>query len=215
MAKNDDGNIAKTQGLYDRIADVHNLAMRINGYQRSVAKYLGSLDLDINDNSLILDAGSGTGMVTLGLHESGLKPARIVDLDLSFKSLGVAREEVSRKQPRGAEITDYVQANVLKMPFPDETFDLVVTCGVLEYTPIDDGLREAARVLKKGAPLVFVPVKPSVVGSVLEILYNFKIHPLESVRTAAQRYFRILGNHEFPITEPIAWSKTIFLLEKI
>ena len=76
-------------------------------------------------------------------------------------------------------------------------------------------LREAARVLKKGAPLVFVPVKPSIVGSMLEILYNFKIHPLESVRTAAQKYFRILGNHEFPITEPIAWSKTIFLLEKM
>jgi hypothetical protein len=53
------------------------------------------------------------------------------------------------------------------------------------------------------------------VGSVLELLYNFKIHPLESVRTAAQKYFRILGNHEFPITEPIGWSKTVFLLEKI
>src|SRR5437764_1133683 len=122
MAKNDDGNIAKTQGLYDRIADVHNLAMRINGYQRSVAKYLSSLDLDIDENSLVLDAGSGTGMVTLGLHDSGLKPARIIDLDLSYKSLEVARDEVSRKQPLGANITNYVQANVLRMPFPDDTF---------------------------------------------------------------------------------------------
>ena len=36
---------AKTQGLYDRIADVHNLALRLNGYRNSVAKYLRSLDL--------------------------------------------------------------------------------------------------------------------------------------------------------------------------
>jgi len=215
MARSDEADKAKTQGLYDRIADVHNLAMRVNGYQRSVAKYLRSLDIAITEESLVLDAGSGTGMVTLGFHESGLQPSRVIDLDLSLKSLEIARDEVARKQPVGAGITSYVQADVLKMPFPDETFDLVVTCGVLEYTPIDDGLREAARVLKKGAPLIFVPVKPSIVGSMLEILYNFKIHPLESVRTAAQKYFRILGNHEFPITEPIAWSKTIFLLEKM
>ena len=87
-------------------------------------------------------------------------------------------------------------------------------CGVLEYTPLDDGLREAARVLKKGATLVLLPVKPSVVGSVLELLYNFKIHPVENVRAAAAKYFHIVDKCEFPIIEPIAWSKTIFLLEK-
>ncbi len=87
-------------------------------------------------------------------------------------------------------------------------------CGVLEYLPLDDGLREAARVLKKGFPLVLLPVKPSVVGSVLELLYNFKTHKKSEVRFAAEKYFDVVGNYEFPITEPIAWSKTIFLLEK-
>ena len=205
---------AKTQGLYDRIADVQNLAMKFNGYQRSVAKYLKSLNLILDKDSLVLDAGSGTGIVTLGFHDAGLSAKRIVDLDLSFKSIGVAREEISKKK-RYAKRTDFAQADVLRMPFADETFDLVLTCGVLEYTPLDDGLREAARVLKKGAPLVFVPVKASIVGSVLELLYNFKIHEVESVRTAAKKYFRIIGNHEFPVGEPISWSKTIFLLEKI
>jgi len=45
----------KTQGLYDRIADVHNLSMKLNGYRASVAKYLRSLDLTINADSLVLD----------------------------------------------------------------------------------------------------------------------------------------------------------------
>ncbi len=205
---------AKTQGLYDRIADVHNLAMKVNGYQRSVAKYLKSLNLDLDQNSLVLDAGSGTGIITLGFHDAGFRVKRIVDLDLSLKSISVAREEIEKKKQL-AKRTDFAQADVLRMPFADETFDLVLTCGVLEYTPLDEGLREAARVLKKGAPLVFVPVKPSIVGSVLELLYNFKIHPVGAVRTAAKKYFRIIGNHEFPVTEPISWSKTIFLLEKI
>jgi ubiquinone/menaquinone biosynthesis C-methylase UbiE len=204
---------AQTQGLYDRVADVQNLAMKINGYRKSVAKYLKKLDLDIGPDSMVLDAGCGTGIITLGLHDAGYRPRRIVALDLSSKSLGVARDEF-RQRRRLANRADAVQANVLRMPFADETFDLLLMCGVLEYVALDDGLGEAARLLKKGAPLVFIPVKPSIVGSVLELLYNFKIHPPEKVREAAGRHFRILGNHEFPITEPISWSKNVFLLEK-
>ena len=203
----------KTQGLYDRIADVQNLAMKLNGYRASVAKYLKSLDLDIGPDSVVLDAGSGTGIVTLALQDAGFDPRLIVALDLSFNSLKVSRDEFKKRRKYAAS-TDADQSNVLKMPFADGTFDLVLMCGVLEYTPLDEGLSEAARVLKQGARLVFLPVKPSVVGSVLELLYNFKIHPLKSVRDAATRYFNIVGNHQFPITEPIAWSKTIFLLEK-
>ena len=203
----------KTQGLYDRIADVQNLAMKINGYRKSVAKYLTSLDLDIGPDSLVLDAGCGTGIVTLGFHDAGYRPGGIATLDLSSRSLAVARDEFADRRAL-AKRAHAVQGNVLRMPFADATFDLVLMCGVLEYVSVDAGLAEAARVLKKGSPLVFIPVKPSIVGSVLELLYNFKIHPLKQVREAAGRYFKILGNHEFPSSEPISWSKTIFLLEK-
>ncbi|MEJ7622575.1 MAG: class I SAM-dependent methyltransferase [Pyrinomonadaceae bacterium] len=203
----------KAQDFYDRIADVHHLAMKVNGYRSSVAKYLKSLDIEIGPDSLVLDAGSGTGIITLAFHATGFKPKRIVALDLSMKSLKVAREEFS-KQKRRAKLTELIQSNVLKMPFGNATFDLVLTCGVLEYTPLDEGLNELSRVLKPGGRLVLVPVKPSIVGSVLELLYNFKLHPAEKVRKAASKYFHILDDYEFPITEPIGWSKMIFLLEK-
>ncbi len=202
-----------TQGLYDRIADVQNLAMKINGYRASVAKYLKSLDLDIGPDSIVLDAGSGTGIVTLAFQDAGYMPRRVIALDLSFNSLKVTRSELTKRK-QYATRTDAVQGNVLNLPFADESLDLVMMCGVLEYTPLDEGLSETARVLKKGATLVLLPVKQSVVGSVLEMLYNFKIHPVDSVRLAASKYFRIVDKHEFPIAEPISWSKTIFLLEK-
>lgn len=212
MPKNG-SNAGAARGLYDRIADVQSLAMKINGYRASVAKYLKSLKLDIGSDSFVLDAGCGTGLVTLAFQEAGYRPRRIAALDLSAKSLEVARDEF-RARRRLARRTDTIQGNVITMPFADDTFDLTLMCGVLEYTSLDDGLREAARVLKRGAPLVFLPVKPSIVGSVLELFYNFKIHPIEKVRERADRYFNIVGNFEFPITEPISWSKTIFLLEK-
>lgn len=203
----------KTQGLYDRIADVQNLAMKVNGYQASVAKYLRSLDLKIDADSFVLDAGSGTGIVSLAFQDAGYRPRRSIALDLSFNSLKISRDEFSKRR-KYAKSIDAVQGNILDLPFGDETFNLLLMCGVLEYTPLDDGMREASRVLKKGAPLVLLPVKQSLVGSVLELIYNFKIHKIEDVRRAAANYFDIVGNYEFPLTEPIAWSKTIFLLEK-
>lgn len=206
--------VKKTQSFYDRIADVHNLMMKINGYRAAAANFLRSLDLQINENSFVLDAGSGTGIVTLGFQSAGFRPKKIVALDLSFNLLEVSREEFEKDKQADAENICPVQGNVLKMPFADETFDLVLTCGVLEYVPLDEGLKEMARVLKRGAKLVLIPVKPSFVGSVLEILYNFKTLPVEKVRKTSEKYFNIVGDYQFPITEPIGWSKMIFLLEK-
>jgi ubiquinone/menaquinone biosynthesis C-methylase UbiE len=202
----------KTQSFYDRIADVHNFALKLNGYRRSVAKYLRSLDLEVGPDSVVLDAGSGTGIVTMSLLDSGFKPKQVVALDLSFNSLRVSREQFDKKK-RYAPI-DVTQGNILTLPFDENTFDMVMTCGVLEYVNLDDGLKELSRVLKPSGKLVLLPVKAGIVGSMLEILYNFKIHPLNDVRRVSRQYFNIVGNHEFPINEPISWSKTIFLLEK-
>lgn len=204
----------KTHSFYDRIADVHNIALKINGYRASLAKYLRSLDLDINKDSMVLDAGSGTGIVTLGFHDAGFRPKKTVAFDLSLNSLEIALEQFVKEKKADSDNIAAVQGNVLELPFADETFDLILTCGVLEYVSLDGGLREMARVLKTGGRLVFIPVKPSPVGSVLEFLYKFKIHPIRNVRKISQRYFKIVGNHKFPTAEPIAWSKTIFLLEK-
>lgn len=205
---------SKTQNFYDRIAEIHNIMMRVNGYRSSVAKYLKSLDLDINENSLVLDAGSGTGIVTLGFQSAGFRPKKSIALDLSFNSLKVSREQFEKDKKADANNIAAVQGNILELPFADETFDLILTCGVLEYVPLDAGLGEFARVLKPGAKLVLIPIKPSIVGSVLEILYNFKTHSIEKTEDIARRWFNIVGNYNFPFNEPISWSKTIFLLEK-
>lgn len=205
---------SKTQDFYDRIADVHNLAMKVNGYRDSVAKFLKSPDLKIDEDSLILDAGSGTGIVTLGFSDAGFNPSKIVALDLSFNSLKVSREQFRKDKKVDSNKICAVQGNILKMPFDDASFDLVLTCGVLEYVPLDEGLEEMARILKPNGKLIMIPVKPSFVGSVLEILYNFKTHPIENVRKISRRFFNVVGDYEFPSIEPISWSKMVFVLEK-
>ena len=204
----------KARTFYDRIADVHNVALKLNGYRESVARYLKSLDLDIRPDSMVLDAGSGTGVVTMGFQDAGYLPKATVTFDISFNSLSLAQEEFRKERLVDDEKIKPVQGDILKLPFADESFDFIITCGVLEYVPLDEGLKELSRVLKPNAKMVLMPVKPSLIGSILERLYNFKIHPTRRVKRVAQEYFTIVGNHQFPKIEPIAWSKTIFLLEK-
>jgi ubiquinone/menaquinone biosynthesis C-methylase UbiE len=126
----------------------------------------------------------------------------------------VSREQFEKDKHVDHKTIAPVQGNILAMPFGDGVFDLVLTCGVLEYVPLKDGLAEMARVMKPGAKLVMIPVKPSLVGSVLEILYKFKTHPIDEVRRVSAEYFDIVGTHNFPITEPIGWSKSVYLLQK-
>ena len=204
----------KTQTFYDRIADVHNLVMKINGYQSSIAKRLRSLDLNLNENSLVLDAGSGTCVVSLGFYNAGFHPKKTVAVDLSFNSLKISKEQFETNEKTDETRVYVVQGNVLKLPFADETFDLVLSCGVLEYVSLEEGLQEFARVLKKDAKLVLIPVKPSLVGSVLEILYKFKTHSIKATKKIAEQYFEISGVHKFSFLEPISWSKMVFLLQK-
>jgi ubiquinone/menaquinone biosynthesis C-methylase UbiE len=205
---------SKTQSFYDRIADVHNLAMKINGYRDSVANYLRSLDLKLDSDSLVLDAGCGTGLVTLALYNAGYRPQKTVALDLSFNSLLVAQEQFEKDKEVQDKNVEAVQGNLLSLPFPDGKFDAILTCGALEYVPLDAGMREMARVLKKDGILILIPVRPSIVGTVLEILYNFKTHPIEQVKANSEQYFNIIGDYKFPITDPIGWSKMLFLLQR-
>lgn len=214
MASDGNKSKSKTQSFYDRIAEIQTLAMKLSGYRDSVAEYLLSLDLEIGPDSMILDAGSGTGIVTMALQDAKFDHKNIVALDLSFNSLKLSREQFEKEKNIDSDKICAVQSNILNMPFDDGTFDLVLTCGVLEYVGLDDGLNELARVTKKGAKVVLLPVRPSVVGAVLELLYNFRIHPVTSVRRIAEKYFRIVGDTKFPLTQPIAWSKMIFLLER-
>ena len=203
---------ATTQTLYDRMADVQNLAMKLNGYKKSLARYLVSLDLPLDKTSTVLDAGSGTGIVSMAFAESGLGAGRCVAVDFSIKSLLVARDEFD-KDATTRDIR-LAQGNVLRMPFADDTFDLVLTVGVLEYTPLGEGLAEMARVLKGGSSLVLVPVRPSLIGSVLEIIYDFKIHPIAKIREAAAPFFDIVKQDNFLPTEPIGWSKNVLVMRK-
>ena len=200
--------------IYDRFTNLYDLMFRVNGYGRSVERYLRENPLPLASGARVLDAGCGTGLLTLAFLRVHERPADIASIDLSLRSLQTARR-AAQKLPKGPRRrAAFAQSNALALPFADETFDLVLTSGVLEYLPLREGLGELARVLAPGGHLLFVPVRPSPLTRVLEVMFRFKAHPPDEVDEATRRYFRVIEHHRFLPFEPIGWTKSLVFAQK-
>jgi len=205
---------ARAGSYYDRIARIYDLTFKLNGYGRSLDQYFRGHPLPVSRGARILDAGCGTGLLTLALLRAVRFPVSITALDLSSTSIEAARKALYESPGRKRDVT-FAQANLLSLPFADESQDLVVTSGALEYVPLSDGLTEIARVIAPGGHLLHLPCRPSVASTFLEILFRFKSHPPREVKRNTERHFRIVHHYRFPAPQAIGWSKSAILAQKI
>jgi ubiquinone/menaquinone biosynthesis C-methylase UbiE len=106
----------------------------------------------------VLDLGAGTGTLAIMLKQ--LQPeARVTGLDGDPKILVIARKKATRAN---TEITFDV-GNVAALPYPNESFDRVVSSLVLSLLSSEDKQRtigEAYRVLRTGGKLVIADFGP-------------------------------------------------------
>ena len=205
---------ARAGSYYDRIARLYDLTFKVNGYGKSLDQYFASHPLPVSRGAHILDAGCGTGLLTHALLRAIHFPVSITALDLSSTSVVAARKALYYSSGRKRDVT-FTQGNLLSLPIADESLDLVVTSGALEYVPLGDGLSELARVIAPGGHLLHLPVHPGLVGVILEILFRFKSHPPQEVISKTEQHFRIVHQYRFPRREAIGWSKTAILAQKV
>jgi 2-polyprenyl-3-methyl-5-hydroxy-6-metoxy-1,4-benzoquinol methylase len=107
------------------------------------------MHLDPQPGMRVLDIGCGRGEVLLACAERG---AEVAGIDYA-----PAAVEISRDTLGGVRGADVVQGDVTRLPWPDATFDAVLSGDVIEHlTPADAGmmLREARRVLRPGGRMV-------------------------------------------------------------
>ena len=200
--------------VYDRFTNLYDLMFRVNGYGRSLERYLRENPPPLPAGARVLDAGCGTGLLTLALLRVVERPVEVASIDLSMRSLQTARRAAQKLRPTPRRRVAFAQSNALALPFADETFDLVLTSGVLEYLPLGEGLGELSRVLAPGGHLIFVPVRPSPATLLLEVMFRFKAHPPREVEEHTRRFFRVLDHYHFPPYEPIGWTKSLVLAQK-
>ena len=204
---------APAGSYYDKIAKLYDLTFKLNGYGRSLDQYFSNHPLPISRGAQILDAGCGTGLLTLALLRNLRFPVNITALDLSATSIEAAKRAVSQGPGRKRDAS-FAQGNLLSLPFADDSFDLVVTSGALEYVPLQDGMNELARVINSGGHLLHIPCRPSPASTFLEILFRFKHHSPRAVMQNTDRYFKIAHHYRFPPLQIIGWSKSAIMAQK-
>lgn len=207
-------SVSGARDFYDRIAPLYAAAYRLAGYDASLARFLRRLALPFPDNPRVLDAGCGTGLVELAMLGALPGPLRLTAVDISRASVLRARQAVRARHGARGRTVSFSQGNVLSLPFREGTFDVLVTCGVLEYVPVAQGLAELARVVKPGGWLLHLPVRPSVVGRLLERVYRFRTLEPGAVLRETERWFTTVGVERFPGHEPIAWSKLAIVAQR-
>ncbi len=205
---------ARAGSFYDRIERFYDLSFKLNGYGRSLDRYMEAHPLPVFETARILDAGCGTGTLTLALLRTLRVPVKLTAIDLSASSMATARKYVNKNNPQQQEVR-FAQGNVLALPFPDDAFDLVVTSGVLEYVPLEDGFTEMARVISPGGYFLHLPMRPTAVTTLLELLFRFKVHPPDDLAETTDRHFQVVSHYRFPPFQVIGWSKTAVLAQKI
>ena len=129
--------------MFDRIAPVYDAMNRVMtaGLDRRWRRI--TIEQTVRSGDRTLDACCGTGDLAIGAHRAG---ADVVGLDFSERMLERARGK--------APELEFVQGDVLALPFDDASFDsAVVGFGVRNVDDLDACLRELRRVLRAGGRL--------------------------------------------------------------
>ena len=135
-----------------KIYDIHSMfydATFGRLVSRRIARAISHMNLGSHDR--VLDLGIGTGV---SLNYYPMDRGRIVGIDLSSGMLREARKKI---RDQGRENTQVFQADALKLPFADNTFDHVFISHVISV--VSDPCRlvqEAQRVAKPSSRIVIV-----------------------------------------------------------
>lgn len=128
----------KVAGRYDLLNDVLSLGQDRAWRRATVAA------IDPRQGELVLDLAAGTGTSSVALAEQG--PV-VVAADLSYGMLSEGR----RRYPE----LDFINADALRLPFPDETFDAVtISYGLRNVEDTVGALQEMLRVTRRGGRIV-------------------------------------------------------------
>ncbi|MDX1510594.1 MAG: methyltransferase domain-containing protein [Nitriliruptorales bacterium] len=139
----------------------------------------------------VLDVGCGTGYLGLGLAAEG--QARNVHLcDLSPGMLDRARENA---ESLGVD-ADFTRATAAELPFEDDSFDAVVTRGVLHHLhDVPAALAEWRRVVKPGGPVLALSEPTPWADTVGGATARAVLGSLSAARRIADRLGRPLSQH--------------------
>lgn len=114
----------------------------------------------------VLDVGTGTGVVALAAAHCG---ARVSGLDLTPALLAIARENA---KIAGRDDIEWTEGDVEALPYPDASFDVVLSQFGHMFAPRPDvAIAQMRRVLRPGGRVAFATWPPEhLIGRVFQFV---------------------------------------------
>ena len=148
------GRRAYVRSLFATIADRYDFITVALSYGQDRRWKRRLIELaSIRAGSRVLDLATGTGDIALAAASRG---ARAVGLDITLRMIELARAKRGQeRQERQEGKTDFLVGDMLALPFPSSSFDIVTTGYGLRNVPdLTQAIDEIGRVLSPGGQLL-------------------------------------------------------------
>lgn len=134
--------------LHEWLTDIFVFRGKVRGLRQKAANMAC-----IQPGDAVLDVGCGTGTLAIEVARRVSRAGRVAGVDPGAEQITRARAKATRHHLP----IEFQIGAIEQLPFPDQTFDVVLSTLMMHHLPAPlkrQGLAEIARVLKPGGHLV-------------------------------------------------------------
>jgi len=133
----------KERKFWDRFANYYDSFIN-KVFRKSYSAILENLQSDLNENQLVLEIGTGTGIIPFLISP---KVTSIVATDISPEMIRIANQKLIKSKIKNI---DFQIQDSYNLNLPDKAFDLVIASNLLHllYEP-EKAINEVKRVMKE------------------------------------------------------------------
>jgi ubiquinone/menaquinone biosynthesis C-methylase UbiE len=155
-AEQTEGRVLNQGWRYDLMVEFCDIFV-FRGQLRELRQRTANL-ARIEPGEQVLDVGCGTGTLAMEVQRRVGSAGRVAGIDPGTEQIARARSKAARRHAP----VEFQIGVIEQLPFPDQTFDVVLSTLMMHHLPAGlkrQGLAEIARVLKPGGRLVIADFK--------------------------------------------------------